>query len=89
LTHLQQSLKSVRFYAGCLGPSAQAVRAKHFIFMLGDALPAEKPAALRTAGRRFPQHVVVTTLVSKILYRHINSYFEFVSDFVFRASNLL
>lgn len=42
--------------------------------MLGDALPAEKPTTLRTAGGRFPQHVVVTTLVSEILYRHINSY---------------
>jgi hypothetical protein len=76
LARLQQPLKPIRFYAGCLGSSAQAVGTKYSIFMLGDALPAEKPATLRTASYRFPPHVVVTTLVSEIRYWHIKI-FEF------------
>jgi hypothetical protein len=65
---LQQPLKSVRSYDGRLGHFAKTGGTQYFVIMLRDALPAEKPAALRTAGHSFPQHVVVATLVSEILH---------------------
>jgi hypothetical protein len=69
LAQSKPALKSVRSQAGRLDPLAQAGRTQDFIFMLRDALPTEKPAALRTARHRFAQHVIVTMLVRKIRHK--------------------
>jgi len=40
--------------------------------MLRNALPAEKPAALGTAGHRFAKLVMATALVGQVLHRIFN-----------------
>jgi len=45
---------------------SKAGGAEHFIIMLGDALPTEKPAALRTTCHGFAKHMIYTALVSEV-----------------------
>jgi hypothetical protein len=45
---------------------SKAGGAEHFIIMFGDALPAEKSAALRTTGHCLAKHMIYTALVSEV-----------------------
>ena len=63
-------LIAVKSVPGRFEPFAKAGRAEHFIIMLGDTLPAEESAALRTAGHCLAKHMIQTTLVSEV--RHLS-----------------
>ena len=54
---------------------SKAGGAEHFIFMLGDTLPAEKLAALRTAGHCLSKHMIDTALVSDVRHGHLAKLF--------------
>jgi len=69
MTEPPQPAPSDGSVAGRLNPLAQASCTENLVLMLRDALPAEKPAARRTACNRLPLHVIVAALVSNI--RHI------------------
>jgi len=68
VTELKQSSQAIGWFAGRLDQPAKAGSAKNFIFMLRDALPAEKTTARGTARNCFPGPVIVTSLVSE--FRH-------------------
>ena len=68
MAQTQQPFKTIRPSLARLEPLAQANRTKHLILVLRDALATEITAATRTAGNRFPMHVIETALVREILH---------------------
>jgi hypothetical protein len=59
---LQDSGKNAAFYEWAPGQPFQARGADHLIVMLGDAFPAKKLPAGRTARDRFPLDMVEAAL---------------------------
>ncbi len=77
-------LIAVKSVPGRFEPFAKAGRAEHFIIMLGDTLPAEESAALRTAGHCLAKHMIQTTLVSEVRHSYLAN-FAFLPNLIFKS----
>ena len=82
MTQLQQFLITDRFFCRRPNQFTKTGRAQNFVFVFGNALPAEKPAALRTASHCFPRHMILTTLMSKIRHRMVNRILSLPAKFL-------
>ena len=63
---MENPFKRCRFFGARLQGFTQAGCAKDFIRMFGNALPAEKSAALGTAGHRFARFMLLTALMREV-----------------------
>lgn len=77
MTEPQHSLQAVGRFACRFNQLAQADGTKDLVLMLRDALPAEKPPALRTAPGGLAPFVVVTTFVGDIRHGSFKIALEF------------
>jgi len=68
MAQTKNPLKAVQALPRRFEARTKASRAENLIIMLRDAFTAKKPAALRTAGHRFPQHMVVTALLCEVYH---------------------
>lgn len=48
--------------------SAKALGAQHAVVMLGDALPAKEPMAIRASHHGFAASVMITSLIGKLIH---------------------
>ena len=72
MAYPKNPLEAVRIPLRGFKSCAEASGAENLIFMLCDALPTKKAAALWTTGHRLPQHMIITALLCDIRHDFIS-----------------
>lgn len=66
MTASKNPLKTMESVPDGLQSLGKTRRTEHLVRMFGDTLPAEKPAAFRTASHCLAKHMIKTALVSDV-----------------------